>query len=725
MPLDESVVEDWGRALNADGEAPPGALAALCLPGEPVTTETAWAGFHRRFSETPGIITASSGKVIIEGGTTEVQLILRERVPEKLPPKIEEALAKVRAFWRPDTLVGSEYDEPLLTALEQAKCAQEVVTGVLYRWRFDPINGVPQKRELIGEWYKARKDFFCELRSKLLPREQWLDSPNLCERAAMRAWGDLPEDPTRPSWRSEYWPRWRDIKDRVQYQTEAKRLDDYLVRDAAAWAREHTGIVWYKLVEFGKWVAEVSGLPLHGGGPKAPGLLKREDGRRSIVASIQSHGRGRDGLQRIFSEQLIANNPSSATMWEQCLDSQTEVLTEDGWLGKDADWRGVKAAGYSVTDGSIRWESADKMERALGHEQMYGISNPHLDIRVTAGHRMICERQRRKGAGGVDGSHYTEREIVHAVDMPVHSRIPLAGQQGGCGVPLTDHELTFLGLFMTDGNLSPGNNAISLFQSERYPEVIALIERTIAGCGFKAGHSVNRKPSNFGKRSPLHRWAISKGAPIGTQKHLRGWGALEPYVGKALPPALDDMTTAQLRVLLLAMWAGDGSKTPGTYAYDVYEPGTLNIATKRRVVADRVQSLCVRRGMRCNVSHANGMFMVRVSLDVSTWTVSRVSGDERPVWGVLPSDSAERVWCVTVRSGAIVTRRNGKVAVVGNCLGRMHRQGQDHAVVNTWFYRHTAETAKCVDQALRRANYVNGVLKANQKITMGWKPGEE
>jgi hypothetical protein len=30
-----------------------------------------------------------------------------------------------------------------------------------------------------------------------------------------------------------------------------------------------------------------------------------------------------------------------------------------------------------------------------------------------------------------------------------------------------------------------------------------------------------------------------------------------------------------------------------------------------------------------------------------------------------------------VASGAIITRRNGKVAVVGNCIGRTHREGQD------------------------------------------------
>jgi hypothetical protein len=99
----------------------------------------------------------------------------------------------------------------------------------------------------------------------------------------------------------------------------AKRIDPYIVNDAAQWALENRGIVWYSLVEFGKWVSEVSGLPMHGGGSKAEANLKREEGNRSIIASIDSHGRGRNGLQFLFARQLIAQIPASARRWEQLL----------------------------------------------------------------------------------------------------------------------------------------------------------------------------------------------------------------------------------------------------------------------------------------------------------------------------------------------------------------------------------------------------------------------
>jgi hypothetical protein len=58
---------------------------------------------------------------------------------------------------------------------------------------------------------------------------------------------------------------------------------------------------------------------MHGGGPKAGDRLKAETGERSIIASIDSHGRGRNGLQFLFSKQLVAQIPSSARRWEQLL----------------------------------------------------------------------------------------------------------------------------------------------------------------------------------------------------------------------------------------------------------------------------------------------------------------------------------------------------------------------------------------------------------------------
>jgi hypothetical protein len=315
LPLDPAVVSEWGRALDeSDNPAPPGELGQLCDEDlDPNDLDQIREGFRRRLSQTMGFVISSEASV-------SVGLTVTERIAPALPPIIQEALDKVRTCWvRPDTLVGSEYDEELVDAMQVAKVARELASGIFYRWRFDPINGVSQRKADIDEWLAARKDWGRELRNRLQSREEWLDSPHLCEHAAMRFWGDRPKRDDRPEWDAATWCRWREIKGKVKPTTEACRVSDYLVVDAARWGVENLGIIWYGMVDFGKWVSEVSGLPLHGGGPDAGKRISKEIGNRSIIASIASHGRGRDGLQALFCDQLITQFPSSASRVEQLM----------------------------------------------------------------------------------------------------------------------------------------------------------------------------------------------------------------------------------------------------------------------------------------------------------------------------------------------------------------------------------------------------------------------
>src|SRR5678816_4619964 len=115
-----------------------------------------------------------------------------------------------------------------------------------------------------------------------------------------RFYGDVPPDPSLPSFDLKTWPAWRDISDRVQPVTVPQLLDGFLAADAAAWGAQNCGVVWYESRAFGRWIADVSGLELCDGGQHAEEQIARLVSRgekRSIIASIKSHGRGRNGLQ--------------------------------------------------------------------------------------------------------------------------------------------------------------------------------------------------------------------------------------------------------------------------------------------------------------------------------------------------------------------------------------------------------------------------------------------
>jgi hypothetical protein len=329
LPLSAHVAQYWALAIDP-GERPaqPGALRKFCAPGE-----TLREGFHRRLVETPGVVATREGAV-------DVPHCIVERPVAEVPETILALLQMVRSGERPD-------HEELVDPMEVARVACEVAMGFYYRWVFPREERGPDgklteaARDRIDLWFERRKAWRKELRDKLRRREEHLDSEKLCEEAAARYYAGHPDalaalgdgrcpaleslaaapryEGELPTWDAATYLAWKRVEDSVYHETEAVWVDDYLARDAAEWALSRRGICWYKHDAFGQRVAELSGLPLHAGGPGAEQRILAERGDRSIVASMQSHGRGRDGLQYLFSEQLVPAWPSSGRMTEQLL----------------------------------------------------------------------------------------------------------------------------------------------------------------------------------------------------------------------------------------------------------------------------------------------------------------------------------------------------------------------------------------------------------------------
>lgn len=265
-------------------------------------------GHRDRVMKTLGVISTRSSSV-----TCSISILERKAPP--LPESVKEALAGVRnEAVRPD-------GEELGDAMEIAFATQTIAAGYYHCWVF-PTHTDEERAEggLIDEWFKRRKAFNKELRAKTKNGEPHLDSRKLCEEAAKRAWQAERYTGPLPVWPAETWPAWAEIEDKVRYEKRVRWIDDFLARDAAAWAQENRGIVWCTSTTFGRRVAELAGINYHGGGPNAESKILAEDGKKSIVASIKAHGEGRDGLQFKFSEQLIGDvPPASGDRYEQFL----------------------------------------------------------------------------------------------------------------------------------------------------------------------------------------------------------------------------------------------------------------------------------------------------------------------------------------------------------------------------------------------------------------------
>jgi hypothetical protein len=723
LPRTQNEVAEWALAvdekISGHARMMPGALITKLGQGivvPPATPEHlkelvhARMAVQRRLHETPGFLHTSTLSCPASMSMTVVE-----------PPhsaRIEAAITELRESVARE---GESTDGTLmLRPADVWAKARMAAQGFLYDWDPPPPD----------EWRVRRRHWHKVIRFCLAEYSRLVDSPMQVAKAIDRGTITLPIDVSnddKPDKRkpADVLAAWRAIAPTYKYKLVPRWFDDSRMR----WvAQKYLGpkspacIVWVEHIAVGRKLHELSGRSFHHSGGLDANNVHIEQARGPIIASVEANHKGVN-LQQYFRNFIVSAEPTGET-WEQCLDAETEILTVDGWLGIDHPlWQKAssRVAAFDITTGEIFWQPGERMERLLGNEKMFGISNPHLDVRVTAGHRMVHQSVRRFGNGGIDGFTYLPNAFVEASKMPSKCRIPVAGEQQGVGVPLTRDDLIFLGLFMSDGNLSRGNNVISIFQSDKYPEIVDLCHSTLAACGFRFKHSKHNRPTNFGERNySLNRWAISYGKRKDGGLY-RGWIELERFVGKSFPSALNDMTAEQLQHFLLGLWAGDGMKTKGTYEYDRYTPGTMTIASNPEA-ASKIQALCVRRGLRCNLARTTeNLHTLHISHD-RTWSVMNMRiGDGRARWAELVSSPNERVWCVSVPLGAIVTRRNGKVAIVGNCMGRTHRQGQDEDHVFYEIMQACIEHKEGLVQVLKDAQYAFQTLGQPQRLLLADK----
>ena len=114
-----------------------------------------------------------------------------------------------------------------------------------------------------------------------------------------------------------------------------------------------------------------------------------------------------------------------------------------------------------------------------------------------------------------------------------------------------------------------------------------------------------------------------------------------------------------------SIWA-----TAGRQAGQTWTRRTYHISTGNLVFAERLQSLCVRRGFRCNLArmnyNANPLYVLHIKRERMR-QIGGASYTDRPTFRAVPYEPGETVWCLENDWGTLVTRRQGKVAIVGNC----------------------------------------------------------
>jgi hypothetical protein len=349
-----------------------------------------------------------------------------------------------------------------------------------------------------------------------------------------------------------------------------------------------------------------------------------------------------------------------------CLDSETEILTREGWRGIGNISVGDTIAAFD--NGEIKWQPAlAYLERPLYEdEKMFELKSPRMDIRVSGQHRMIFKAHHQKTP------EWRCETAEWLASYKANYKLPVSGVEKHKPFAIKDHELALLGWLLTDGCLNRCNNQISISQSEHHTECVEDIKRCLDLCGLRYGVSSSFGNGFTGQKSPILRFSVCKGNSINNAPGI-GWKSLDireiiESIGseKNFPKQFEDLDERQLGILLEAMHKGNGSKQVGFS----WTRRSYHISHPNRRLVDALQSLCVRRGWACNIAiqkqNGNELYIFHAKKQKERW-VGGAGCEDRQYLKESTVVLDERVWCVTVESDVIVTRRNGKVVIINNC----------------------------------------------------------
>ena len=248
--------------------------------------DEARAAFRERFNSTPGVVSTREQSVACS-------LNLYERNVQT-PPDVEDALRERRRTWtRPD-------GEEMQSALDLWRLGMQISQGFYLRWVWP--NGV-----VDWEWMEARAEWHRQVRSVLQQNATGMDSPLLVWNAVQR--GVITDPITVRAFQA-----WEAVKHRPPPPTETVWIDDFIVRNALAWLKDHPkGIIWHNDVAI-ESALRAAGVPTYGAGEVPP-----LDGSKGGVAlSIRVHGTGLN-LQYAHNENLLMSFPSSGKTMEQLI----------------------------------------------------------------------------------------------------------------------------------------------------------------------------------------------------------------------------------------------------------------------------------------------------------------------------------------------------------------------------------------------------------------------
>jgi superfamily II DNA or RNA helicase len=387
-----------------------------------------------------------------------------------------------------------------------------------------------------------------------------------------------------------------------------------------------------------------------------------------------------------------------------CLDAKTEILTTDGWTGMNAMTDGHHIASWKE-NGSIVFDHPKLIVRRklLPHERMVSLKGQNNNIRVTGNHRMIVKSHdgqwEKKSAEEIAGesvfmpvsgiaeplpvtvpvAEVSEKRIsarIRALSYVYRNRgmeVGIARKEAEKHVrrraamraknpnELTLDQCRFIGFWQGDGTLSP---RCEFSQSFAYAGIIEWFDDLLVRLGY--GHSKSLRPGTPQLPLGYARWSIARGTGGSCQGRDSGYFDLEPYLKKSGNKLYWGLNTEQFGALLEGFWLADGNHGTGN---GNASRGTFVTGAQLQFY-ELLQAVGACRGYRFTLTERPAPTAINHK---QQWTLSWKLATQvqllRETMSVETDYEEEDTWCVTSSTGNIITRRSGKVVVMGNTTG--------------------------------------------------------
>lgn len=428
-----------------------------------------------------------------------------------------------------------------------------------------------------------------------------------------------------------------------------------------------------------------------------------------------------------------------------CLDMETEILTDKGFVKHDQMTTDHKVANWNF-DGSVFFkEPIEIVKRPIYPEEYFvHIDSRTINMRVTNTHRMIvncgfgnrgwkkkpasdlrpgdimptngiaepfnivseqaknCGNPKRRISANAynlrkNGTCKTFDESIHEATKRISERNKLRYKNPD---ELSYDECRLIGFWIADGSkakLQSGGVEYTFCQSIIYPHIIEWFDKLLKRLEL----DFKRHPRVW-CRNPHIRWSLSRGTGFGPQKR-KGIYALEPYLEKHGSNLFWGLDKPQFDALIEGYWMGDGyhgsaeNGIPDSLAFNETSSDLINLFS----------SIGSVRGWRCssyprpqkNPKHRDQTHLRMRRNKGSKATISSKTEIKNE------TGNTEMVWCVKTDSKNIITRRKGKVMVMGNTEGF-----DDHEVSCIVVLRPTKIRSLYVQAVGRGTRTIPGIL---------------